>query len=80
MECDIDGQHITSEKGPSFWDSVPFEFMDTGEFLNIEDIPPFDVSIEDFDIIFPLTHDGGRPGQRFSDVSSVVEILPSEVS
>ena len=81
-EWHIEGEQITSEKGPAFRDSVPFEFMDSGEFLNIEDIPLFDVSIEDFEILFPQTDGGGsaRPGPGFSNFSSAVEILPSEFS
>jgi hypothetical protein len=55
----MDGQQITGEQSPKILDSLPFERLDSGESLNVEDIPLLDVSIEDFGIPFGLTEDGG---------------------
>jgi hypothetical protein len=58
-EGDIDGQQIFSEQGPTVRDSVPLERMESFGSLNVEDIPPLDVSMEDFGIFFPLSEDWG---------------------
>jgi len=57
VECNIDGQEITAEQGPAFRDSAPLGNLESGGSLNVEDIPPFDASMEDFGILFQLTED-----------------------
>jgi len=55
----MEDQQITAEKGQGFRESVPLESTDCCESLNIEDIPPLDVCMEDFGIPFQLMEDWG---------------------
>jgi len=45
--CNIDGQQITEEQSPAFWDSLSLEALDNCDSLILEDFPPLDVSAED---------------------------------
>jgi len=58
-QCNMEDQQITAEKGQGFRESVPLESTDCCESLNIEDIPPLDVCMEDFGIPFQLMEDWG---------------------
>lgn len=59
VECNMEDQQITAEKDHAFRESVPLEGTDCWGSPNIEDIPPLDVWMEDFEILFQLTEDWG---------------------
>ena len=47
-----------SQEMSAFWDSVP-EDVDNGETLTLEDFPPWDVPMQDFEILFPMMENWG---------------------
>jgi hypothetical protein len=58
-ESDFDSQQISAEQGSAFWDSLLLEDLDSGESLNLEDLPPLDLAMDDFGVLFQLTEDWG---------------------
>jgi hypothetical protein len=60
-ESGLEGQEISVEHDPAFWDSV-LEDLDSHDFISLEDFPPLDVCVEDYGFLFQLNEECGAGG------------------